>query len=74
MPIEGKQFQVNLWLDNKKSLQSCFPWGSHTQSDDKQLKKALSEGLHDTSVHMKEKKIHFWKLSNSNRLDLCDTL
>lgn len=62
MAIEGKQFQVNLWLDNKKSLHSYFPWGSPpTQSDGKQFKKALSEGLHDTSVHMKEKKVHLFK-------------
>lgn len=31
MAIEGKQIQVNLWLDNKKKpLHSDFPWGSQT--------------------------------------------
>lgn len=28
---------------------------THTQSDGTHFKEALSEGLHDTSVHMKEK-------------------
>lgn len=56
MANEGKQVQVNHWLDNKKKkaiallLPLRFP---DTQTDDKHLQKALNKGLHDESVHIK---------------------
>lgn len=46
---------------------------THTQSDGKHFKEALSEGLHDTSVHMKERNSTYSKIFNSNRPDLWDT-
>lgn len=58
MVNEGKQVQVNHWLDNKKKKKKAialllplrFP---DTQTDDKHFQKALNKGLHDESVHIK---------------------
>lgn len=54
MAIEGKLFQVNLWPDNKKAIALLLPLRfPDTQTDGKRFKKALNEGLHDISVHIK---------------------
>ncbi len=61
MAIEGKQIQVNHWLDNKKAIALLLPLRfPDTQTDGKHFKKALNKGLHDVSVHIKLK-FHFFK-------------
>lgn len=60
MAIEGKQIQVNHWLDNKKAIALLLPLRfPDTQTDGKHFKKALNKGLHDVSVHIKLK-FHFF--------------
>lgn len=71
MGTEGKQIQVNHWLDNKKAIARLLPLRfPDTQTDGKHFKKALNKRLHDVSVHIKLKIPLLQKIYLYNRPDL----
>lgn len=73
MAIEGKLFQVNLWPDNKKAIALLLPLRfPDTQTDG--FKKALNEGLHDISVHIKTQIPPIQKCFYSTTDLICETL
>lgn len=72
MATEGKQIQVNHWLDNKKAIALLLPLRfPDTQTDGKHFKKALNKGLHEVSVHIKLK---FHKIFLDISPDLWDSV